>query len=123
MHLVVFVPKEFIPQAAAWVDRWVAVDADFVRHSAVDVRAVGGRWWDRRDYMLKGGNTEVCSRFNCGRFGKPHQGVIYGPRVRVSHSIGPAARKAAGLVTVADTAGAANGYPSAYNPHSAANRS
>lgn len=95
VHLAVFVPTGLGACFGESMVKWVARDADWIEPKAVDVRPVGARWWDRRDYMLKGGERSVCERFDCRRFRKPLQGVIYGPRVRVSHSIGPSARKAA----------------------------
>lgn len=93
VHMAVLVPQDSRSIFRELVARWVEADADNFEPGAVDVRPVGARWWDRRDYMLKGGGPDVCARFNTRRFHKPHQGVIYGPRVRISHSIGPKARR------------------------------
>jgi hypothetical protein len=95
IHIAVAVPHELRSSFAAMVARWVAADADYFVPGAADVRPVGPRWWDRLAYMLKGSEPDVYSRFGCGRFGKPYQGAIYGPRVRVAHAIGPTARRAA----------------------------
>ena len=98
VHWAVYVPDGLVPQFSAAVARWVAIEADDVGDAAVDVRPVGTRWWDRRDYMLKGGDDEVRQRYDCARFdkngSKAGQGIIDGPRVRIAHSIGPTARRA-----------------------------
>jgi hypothetical protein len=94
VHLAIFVPLRLQSLFAEQMLHWVEMDADWVEARAVDVRRVGPRWWDRRDYMLKGGDPEVRSRFRCWRW-SASQGVLIGPRVRVAHSIGRTARKAA----------------------------
>jgi hypothetical protein len=75
---------------------------------AVDVRRVGRRWFDRRDYSFKGGDPKVRSKYRTERFRYPdgttkrHQGVIFGWRHRISQSLGPTAQdraKARDLVT------------------------
>lgn len=98
VHWAIYVPTDLIPAFSAALTRWVAMGADEVSDRAVDVRLVGPRWWDRRDYMLKGGNEKVRKAYKCSRFdkngSKASQGIIHGPRLRVAHSIGQTARKA-----------------------------
>lgn len=95
VHLALYVPDELRERFTAAARRWVERPAVDATPAAVDVRPVGPRWWDRRDYMLKGGDEAVQKQFDTARFKKGGQGTIEGPRIRVSHAIGPSARKAA----------------------------
>lgn len=95
VHLAYFVPDHLREQFALRVRQLVARQSDSVTDTAIDVRPVGPRWWDRRDYMLKAASADVRASYRTSRFKKGSQGVIEGPRVRVAHSIGPTARKAA----------------------------
>lgn len=92
VHLALHVPEHLQTRITSAMAGWVAASGDDFAASAVDVRPVGPRWWDRRDYMLKGSDAEVRARFDTDRFRKGSQGVIEGPRVRVAHALGRKAR-------------------------------
>lgn len=92
VHFAIHVPEHLQTRITSAMAGWVSASGDDFAASAVDVRPVGPRWWDRRDYMLKGGDAEVRARFDTDRFRKGSQGVIEGPRVRVAHALGPKAR-------------------------------
>ena len=96
VHLFFYVPEAIIPIFTAAVMRLVARQSSSVSDTAVDVRPVGPRWRDRRDYVLKGGDDAVTQRYATQRFRKGAQGLIEGPRLRCSHSIGAKAQLDAG---------------------------
>jgi len=93
-HWLVYVPRDHFSAFELAAARWVRQHADSFASSAVKVEPIYDLWGVVR-YLLKGGDQEVRERFNCSRFRKPSQGVVYGPRIRVSHSIGKSARQAA----------------------------
>lgn len=114
VHLVVHVPDPLRERFAKAVDRLVARQSASVSTTAVDVRPVGHRWWDRHAYLMKGGTEEVRERFMTpeqrARPGWGHsQGTIEGARIRIAHSIGPTGRRASESVTggVSDVSAAA----------------
>jgi hypothetical protein len=99
VHLVAHVPDPLRERFAKTVDRLVARQSSSVSPTAVDVRPVGPRWWDRHAYLMKGGIDEVRERFMTpeqrARSGwSRSQGTIEGARIRIAHSIGPTARRA-----------------------------
>ena len=99
VHLAVHVPPHLHAAFGRALPRWVAQHSAHITNDTCDVREVGYRWWERRDYMLKAATMETKQALGMKRFSsKSHQGVIEGPRVRVSHSLGPTARDAAGYV-------------------------
>jgi hypothetical protein len=99
VHLVAHVPDHLRERFAKGVDRLVALQSASVSPTAVDVRPVGPRWWDRHAYLMKGGTDEVRERFMTPEqrarsgWGRS-QGTIEGARIRIAHSIGPTARRA-----------------------------
>lgn len=96
VHLFVHVPHRLLAMFTDAVCRLVARQSNETTPDAVDVRPVGARWWDRRNYVLKGGDDYVKRAYGTHRFGKAAQGYIEGPRLRCSHSIGAKARQDAG---------------------------
>ena len=96
VHLLVHVPASLRSGFAHAVRRLVAHQSSEALPTAVDVRPVEPRWWPLRDYLLKGGDDEVKRRYRTRRFHKDAQGVIHGPRLRCSHSIGAKAQLDAG---------------------------
>jgi hypothetical protein len=95
VHLVAHVPDHLRERFAKAVDRLVARQSASVSPTAVDVRPVGAKWWERHAYLMKAGADEVRQRYNVPDKWSRSQGTIEGPRVRIAHSIGPMARKAA----------------------------
>lgn len=95
VHLVAHVPDHLRERFAKAVDRLVAHQSASVSPTAVDVRPVGPKWWDRRAYLMKAGTDEVRQRYDVPDKWSRSQGTIEGARVRIAHSIGPMARKAA----------------------------
>ena len=95
VHLVAHVPDHLRERFAKAVDRLVARQSASVSPTAVDVRPVGPKWWERHAYLMKAGTDEVRQRYNVPDRWSRSQGTIEGSRVRIAHSIGPMARKAA----------------------------
>ena len=95
VHLVAHVPDHLRERFAKAVDRLVARQSASVSPTAVDVRPVGPKWWERHAYLMKAGTDEVRQRYNVPDRWSRSQGTIEGARVRIAHSIGPMARKAA----------------------------
>jgi hypothetical protein len=91
VHWVIHVPHALTKQFKASLRNWVANEADSLDPAAVNVKSVD-TWFGLRNYLLKGGSEEVRRLYDANKYRKPFQGVIYGPRVRVSHAIGPKAR-------------------------------
>lgn len=98
VHLAVYVPRWLEPAFKAALVNWVGSDADTMEGRAVTAYRIFD-WVGLQRYFLKGATREVRHLFSVPPGHSPFQGVIYGPRVRVSHSIGPTARKAAGFAT------------------------
>jgi len=100
VHLFVHVPDHLREGFTQAVDRLVALQSASVSPTATKTVPVGPKWWDRFAYVMKGGTDEVRDRFMSAEqrarpgWG-PSQGTIEGARVRIAHSIGPMARKAA----------------------------
>ena len=99
VHLVAHVPDHLRERFAKAVDRLVARQSASVSPTAVDVRPVGPKWWERHRYLMKGGADDVRKRYGVPDKWSRSQGTVEGARVRVAHSIGPMARKAAESVT------------------------
>lgn len=99
VHLVAHVPDHLRERFAKAVDRLVARQSASVSPTAVDVRPVGPKWWERHRYLMKGGADDVRQRYGVPDKWSRSQGTVEGARVRVAHSIGPMARKAAESVT------------------------
>ena len=95
VHLVAHVPYHLRERFAKAVDRLVARQSASVSPTAVDVRPVGPKWWERHAYLMKAGTDEVRQRYGVPDRWSRSQGTIEGARVRIAHSIGPMARKAA----------------------------
>lgn len=95
VHLVAHVPDHLRERFAKAVDRLVARQSASVSPTAVDVRPVGPKWWERHAYLMKAGTDEVRQRYKVPDRWSRSQGTIEGARVRIAHSIGPMARKAA----------------------------
>lgn len=95
VHLVAHVPDHLRERFAKAVDRLVARQSASVSPTAVDVRPVGPKWWERHAYLMKAGTDEVRQRYGVPDRWSRSQGTIEGARVRIAHSIGPMARKAA----------------------------
>ncbi|MDP3194253.1 hypothetical protein [Tabrizicola sp.] len=95
VHLVAHVPDHLRERFAKAVDRLVARQSASVSPTAVDVRPVGPKWWERHAYLMKAGTDDVRQRYNVPDRWSRSQGTIEGARVRIAHSIGPMARKAA----------------------------
>lgn len=108
VHLFVHVPDDCREGFTAAVFRLVSNQSSSVSPTACDVRPVGAAWWDRRAYALKAGTDDVRERYMTSEQRRrkgwgPGQGIIDGPRTRVSHSIGQTARAAAeGVGTFTD---------------------
>ena len=95
VHLVAHVPDHLRERFAKAVDRLVARQSASVSPTAVDVRPVGPKWWERHSYLMKAGADDVRQRYGVPDKWSRSQGTIEGARVRIAHSIGPMARKAA----------------------------
>ena len=95
VHLVAHVPDHLRERFAKAVDRLVARQSASVSPTAVDVRPVGPKWWERHRYLMKGGADDVRQRYGVPDKWSRSQGTVEGARVRIAHSIGPMARKAA----------------------------
>jgi hypothetical protein len=94
VHLVAHVPDHLRERFAKAVDRLVARQSVSVSPTAVDVRPVGHKWWERHAYLMKAGNDEVRQRYGVPDRWSRSQGMIEGARIRIAHSIGPTARRA-----------------------------
>jgi hypothetical protein len=94
VHLALYVPPHLIARFRRSMLGWVNLDADTIERRAVKVVGVFD-WVGLQRYLLKGAAQEVRQLFFVPLRHNPFQGVVYGPRVRVSHSIGPTARNAA----------------------------
>jgi hypothetical protein len=112
VHLALFVPdrpdcripiepganSKFKKALTGALRRWVARDCDLetVGRNVVHVRAIDD---DEKalSYLVKGGVKAVRVKYQTLRFGrrKVDQGVIEGPRYRISHAIGATAQQAA----------------------------
>lgn len=107
VHLVTHVPDPLREQFANALARLVAAQSLSVSPTAVDVRPVGPRWWDRFAYLMKGGTDEVREAWltaeQRARWSRS-QGTIEGARVRIAHSIGPTTRQAAEIAVRAGSA-------------------
>ena len=99
VHLVVHVPDHLRERFAKAVDRLVALQSASVSPTAVDVRPVGPKWWERHSYLMKAGTDDVRQRYSVPDKWSRSQGTIEGARVRIAHSIGPMARRAAESLT------------------------
>ena len=99
VHLVAHVPDHLRERFAKAVDRLVARQSASVSPTAVDVRPVGPKWWERHSYLMKAGADDVRQRYSVPDKWSRSQGTIEGARVRIAHSIGPMARRAAESVT------------------------
>ncbi len=95
VHLVAHVPDHLRERFAKAVDRLVARQSASVSPTAVDVRPVGPKWWERHSYLMKAGADDVRQRYSVPDKWSRGQGTIEGARVRIAHSIGPMARRAA----------------------------
>ncbi len=99
VHLVAHVPDPLRERFAKAVDRLVARQSASVSPTAIDVRPVGPKWWERHAYLMKAGTDEVRQRFMTPEqrarpgWGRS-QGTIEGARIRIAHSIGPTGRRA-----------------------------
>jgi len=94
VHLVAHVPDPLRERFTKAVDRLVARQSASVSPTAVDVRPVGPRWWERHAYLMKAGTDDVRQRYAIPDKWSRSQGVIEGARIRIAHSIGPTARSA-----------------------------
>jgi hypothetical protein len=94
VHLVAHVPDHLRERFAKAVDRLVARQSASVSPTAVDVRPVGPKWWERHAYLMKAGTDEVRQRYGVPDRWSRSQGMIEGARIRIAHSIGPTARRA-----------------------------
>ena len=94
VHLVAHVPDHLRERFAKAVDRLVARQSASVSPTAVDVRPVGPKWWERHAYLMKAGTDEVRQRYRVPDRWSRSQGMIEGARIRIAHSIGPTARRA-----------------------------
>jgi len=106
-HLAVHVPQWLESRFKLALVDWVSLGADPMERRAVNSKRIS-HWVGLQRYFLKGATREIRRLFSVSPMHSPFQGVIYGPRVRVSHSIGPTARKAAGFATAANRGLAAN---------------
>jgi hypothetical protein len=95
VHLFVHVPERLQAQFILAAHRLVARQSLTMTDTAFKVVQVGPKWWDRLTYVMKGGNDEVRQRHGVPSKWSQYQGTIEGPRVRIAHSIGPTARRAA----------------------------
>lgn len=95
VHFAFHVPAHLHLDFERAVKRLVANQSASVTDSAVDVRPVGLRWFDRRSYMLKAAAPDARRKYGMKRDWSPSQGVIEGPRVRVCDALGPTARRRA----------------------------
>jgi hypothetical protein len=94
VHLAVFIPMNLYEAFKRAFHKWASVEADIVNAKAVSIRRIYDLTGLQR-YLLKGSTPAVRHLFSVPARFCPYQGTIEGPRVRVSHSIGPTARKAA----------------------------
>ncbi|MFN8704146.1 MAG: hypothetical protein ACK5X0_18725 [Rhodospirillales bacterium] len=99
VHLVVHVPDHLRERFAKAVDRLVAHQSASVSPTAVDVRPVGPKWWERHRYLMKAGSADVRQLYGVPDKWSRNQGTVEGARVRIAHSIGPMARKSAESIT------------------------
>ena len=99
VHLVAHVPDHLRERFAKAVDRLVARQSVSVSPTAVDVRPVGPKWWERHSYLMKAGTDDVRQRYSVLAKWSRSQGTVEGARVRIAHSIGPMARKASESLT------------------------
>jgi hypothetical protein len=107
VHLVAHVPDHLRERFAKAVDRLVARQSASVSPTAVDVRPVGPKWWERHSYLMKAGADDVRQRYSVPDKWSRSQGTIEGARVRIAHSIGPMARRAAESFTDGISSGSA----------------
>lgn len=107
VHLALYVPAWLEPAFRKALKGWVSMDAQGMEGRAIKTKPIYD-WVGLQRYFLKGATREVRQLFSVPPRHSPFQGVIHGPRVRVSHSIGPTARKAAGFATAANRGLAAN---------------
>jgi hypothetical protein len=96
---VVHVPDHLRERFAKAVDRLVAHQSASVSPTAVDVRPVGPKWWERHRYLMKAGSADVRQLYGVPDKWSRNQGTVEGARVRIAHSIGPMARKSAESIT------------------------
>jgi hypothetical protein len=95
VHLFVYVPEPLQTRFTLAAHRLVARQSATMTDTAFKVVQVGWKWWERLRYVMKGGNDAVRQRHGVPGKWSPYQGTIEGKRVRIAHSIGPTARKAA----------------------------
>ena len=98
VHLFAHVPDHLREGFTQALDRLVARQSASVSPTATKTVPVGHRWWDRFAYVMKGGTDDVRARFMTpeqqSKWSRS-QGTVEGARIRIAHSIGPMARKAA----------------------------
>ena len=79
VHLVAHVPDHLRERFAKAVDRLVARQSASVSPTAVDVRPVGPKWWERHAYLMKAGTDEVRQRYDVpDRWSRSHRSMSKG---------------------------------------------
>ena len=99
VHLVFHIPLHLHAGFSLKAHGLVARHSTSVSDTALKVEPVRHDWWNLLAYMMKGGNDEVRQRHGVPSKWSQYQGTIEGPRVRIAHSIGPTARRAAETAT------------------------
>jgi len=98
LHLCIYVPDKLRVPLEAQVRHWLEIEASPEAVAVSAVRADPIRPGDMRhtlkSYLLKEGDERVRATWVLERH-RPTGGVVQGKRLKVSHSIGPAARKGA----------------------------
>lgn len=90
VHLVLYVPAHLVERFSDALRGWVALDMGHVDENVLYEKAITN-WRGLLRYLMKGGDAEVRQIFPSTH--SQAQGVIDGPRVRVAHAIGLAARR------------------------------
>ncbi len=85
-HRALYTPPSLFAAYSQNLARWVALDSESFQPQAVDVRPIR-HWPGLRTYMLKGGTPEVRRAYGVPPRHSKKQGVILGPRLRISHAL------------------------------------
>lgn len=97
VHILLHVPNALWPAYCRQLRHWLELETgEPVRESAVKPVTITPGDLQRvlKSYLLKEGSEEVRIRWVDRQRHKPTGGVVEGKRLKVSHSIGPSARRA-----------------------------
>lgn len=101
VHVLIYVPDSVWPKYRLMLRHWLETEAEntdaTVKDSAICFQTITpGTIHNLKSYFLKEGSEEIRSLWvNNRQKNRPTGGKVHGKRLKVSHSIGPSARRSA----------------------------